>query len=201
MLSHRQQVARMRQLAVRALGAYPLADPELRFIAHGENATFRVDATASGGRARFLLRVHRPARHGRHVDPAAAIRSELDWLTALRAGTCLSVPEPVRAIDGKLTTTVARGFGYWVYDMAVSLWELRHRGDYGQFRAALIEGYARHRPPPYGDLAHLDDFIAARDVAFGLWFAGNAQVSPVFRAGLDEVLASVGRSLDVLLGD
>ena len=93
------------------------------------------------------------------------------------------------------------GFGYWLYDIAVSLWELRHRDDYGQFRAALIEGYARHRPPPCADLGHLDDFIAARDVAFGLWFAGNAQVSPVFRAGLDEVLASIGRSLDVLLGD
>jgi hypothetical protein len=26
--------------------------------------------------------VHRPARHGRHVDSAAAIGSELDWLTA-----------------------------------------------------------------------------------------------------------------------
>jgi hypothetical protein len=60
---------------------------------------------------------------------------------------------------------------------------------------------ARMRQPPYGDLAHLDDFIAARDVAFGLWFAGNAQVSPAFRADLDEVLASVGRSLDALLGD
>jgi len=37
MLSNRQQVARMRHLAVRALDAYPLSDPELRFVAHGEN--------------------------------------------------------------------------------------------------------------------------------------------------------------------
>ena len=62
MLSNRQQVARMRHLAVRALGAYPLSDPELRLVAHGENTTFRVDATAPDGRDRFLLRVHRPAR-------------------------------------------------------------------------------------------------------------------------------------------
>src|SRR6266487_5543931 len=108
MLSNRQQVARLRHLAVRALGAYPLADPELRLIAHGENTTFRVDATTHDGRRdRFLLRVHRPARHGRHVDSAAAIRSELDWLTALRADTDLSVPEPVRTIDGNLTTAAA----------------------------------------------------------------------------------------------
>jgi Ser/Thr protein kinase RdoA (MazF antagonist) len=337
MVSNRQQIARMRQLAVRALDAYPLADPELRFVAHGENTTFRVDATASGGRDRFLLRVHRPARHGRHVDPAAAIRSELDWLTALRADTGLPVPEPFRAVDGNLTTAatsanvpeprvcsvlrwmdgrihaaaprpvhlrrlgsvMARlhdhagqwrvpagfmrirwnwetffgdtmvyggvsaadawdllpddlrrrfdrvaarmkrvlsqlgdgadqtglihadlhlgnalfwrdevrvidfddcGFGYWLYDIAVALWELRHRDDYDQFRAALIEGYTRHRPLPPGGLAHLDDFIAARDVAFGLWFAGTAQVNPAFRADIDEVMGNIGSSLDALLG-
>jgi len=41
MLSHRQRVARMRRVAVRALDAYPLADRELRFVADGENTTFR----------------------------------------------------------------------------------------------------------------------------------------------------------------
>jgi Ser/Thr protein kinase RdoA (MazF antagonist) len=93
------------------------------------------------------------------------------------------------------------GFGYWLYDIAVSLWELRDRDDYEQFRVALINGYTQHRPLPPGGLAHLDDFIAARDVAFGLWFAGTAQVNPVFRADLDHVLTNTGRSLDALLGD
>jgi hypothetical protein len=72
MLSHRSQVAQMRRVAVQALESYPLADPELRFIAHGENTTFRVDATAPDGRDRFLLRVHRPARHGRNAGQGAA---------------------------------------------------------------------------------------------------------------------------------
>lgn len=107
MVSNRQRVARMRRLAVRALDAYPLADRELRFIADEENTTFRVDATARDGRDRFLLRVHRPARHGRNIDAAAAIASELDWLTALRAGSDLLVPAPLRTIDGKLTTVAA----------------------------------------------------------------------------------------------
>ena len=106
MVSNRQRVARMRRLAVRALSAYPLADPELRFVADGENTTFRADATALGSRDRFLLRVHRPARHGRNVDSAAAIGSELAWLMALRADTDLPVPEPFRTIDGNLTTAV-----------------------------------------------------------------------------------------------
>ena len=57
MLSNRQQIARLRHLAVQALGAYPLVAPELRFVAHGEITTFRVDAMVAGGPDRFLLRV------------------------------------------------------------------------------------------------------------------------------------------------
>src|SRR6478736_1471611 len=107
MFSHRQRVARMRRVAVRALDAYPLVDRELRFISDDENTTFRVDATAPDGRDRFLLRVHRPARHGRNIDSAPAIGSELAWLTALRAGTDLLVPVPLPTTDGKLTTVAA----------------------------------------------------------------------------------------------
>jgi Ser/Thr protein kinase RdoA (MazF antagonist) len=107
MFSNRQRIARMRRVAVRALDTYPLVDRELRFVADEDNTTFRVDATAPDGRDRFLLPVHRPARHGRNVDPAAAIGSELIWLTALRTGTDLLVPAPFRTIDGKLTTVAA----------------------------------------------------------------------------------------------
>ena len=336
MLSNRQQVARLRRLAIRALGEYPLVAPELRFVAHGENTTFRVDAMTVDGRDRFLLRVHRPARHGQRLDSAAAVGSELDWLTALRADTALSVPEPLRTTDGRLTTTAAFkdvpeprvcsmlrwmdgrvhaavprpvhlrrlgsvmarlhnhaaqwrlpsgfarirwdwetffgdtmvygginaadvwdlipgdlrwrfdrvasrmqrvmtqlgdgadqvglihadlhlenalfwrddvriidfddcGFGYWLYDIAVSLWELRQRDDYEQFRTALIDGYIQHRPLPPGGLAYLDDFVAAREVAFGLWFAGTAEVNPAFRADLAQVLGNISHSLDALL--
>ena len=335
MASHRQRVARLRRLAARALDAYPLADRELRFIADEDNATFRVDATAPDGRGRFLLRVHRPGRHGRGVDPAAAIGSELAWLTALRGGTGLAVPVPFRTAGGELTTVAASpgvpeprvcsvlrwmdgrihsaaprpvhlrrlgdvmarlhnhaaqwrvppgfvrirwdwetffgdtmvyggvsaagawdllpgelrrrcdrvasgmrrvlaglgegggsfglihadlhlgnalfwrdevrvidfddcGFGYWLYDIAVALWELRDRDDYQDFRSALIDGYTRHRPLPPGGLAHLDDFIATREVAFMLWFTGTAQVNPVFRGELGQVQADTGRYLDIL---
>ena len=44
------------------------------------------------------------------------------------------------------------GFGYWLYDIAVALWELRYRTDYEDFRSALIEGYTQHRPLPPGGL-------------------------------------------------
>jgi hypothetical protein len=85
MTSYRAQVGRLRRLAGQAMAAFPVAEPVLTFVVHGENTTFRVDAETDGGPARFLLRVHRPGRHGVDVDPAAAVRSELDWLTAGRA--------------------------------------------------------------------------------------------------------------------
>jgi len=67
MVSSRQQVARIRRLAVRALDSYHLADPELRFIAHGENTTFRVDATACGvARCRPPTAAIRTADANRH---------------------------------------------------------------------------------------------------------------------------------------
>ena len=158
MLSRRWQVAQMRRLAQEALDAYPLADPELRFIAHGENTTFRVDAGAPGGRERFLLRVHRPARHGRNVDPVAAVGSELCWLAALRADTGLAVPEPFRTTGGNLTTvatskqvpqprvcSVLRWMEGRVHAVAPRPVHLRRLGG---VMAQLHEHAAGWRPPP-----------------------------------------------------
>lgn len=343
MLSHAEQIAPLRRLAIRALESYPVVDPTLRFVTHGENTTFMVDASIAvdGSRhsrleaRRFLLRVHRPRRHGRDVDSLTAIQSELDWLVALRAETDLAVPEPQPALDGRLVTTAASegvdeprccsllrwmdgrrhaasprpvhlrrlgdamarlhnhadrwsppdgflrirwdwetffgdtmeygginaaavwellpidlrrvfdqvatqagkvierlgtdsgtfglihadlhldntlfasgearlidfddcGFGYRIYDVAVALWELRHRSDYTAFRDALVEGYTAHRALADEQIARLDVFIAAREVAFGLWFVGTARVNPRFRDNVDNELAAIRRSLDAL---
>lgn len=330
-LSRRAQIARLRRLAGRALQAYPLRDPRLVFVAHGENTTFRVDDGE-----RYLLRVHRPNRHGRDVDSTEAVRSELWWLAALRAETAIAVPEPVPTRDGELTTMAADpgvaeprvcsmlrwmdgrihagsarpehlrrlgavmaglhnhadawtpppgfvrirwdwaaffgdtmeyggmnaakvwdlipgdlrpqfdlvaarmeavmaglghgpdafglihadlhlenalftrdevrlidfddcGYGHRVYDLAVALWELRHDPGYPEFREALLAGYTAHRPLPHAQLDHLDAFIMAREVAFGLWFAGTARVNPAFAADLDDVLDAVRNALRTLL--
>ena len=69
----------------------------MSFIAHGENTTFRVDS----GEGRYLMRVHRPNRHGSGVDSRVAVGSELNWLAALQTDTKLSVPTPTRtpAVD------------------------------------------------------------------------------------------------------
>lgn len=332
-MSERSQIVRLRRLAGQALEHYDLDKARLDFLVHGENTTFRV--TDADG-ARYLLRVHRPHRHGRGIDSSKAIRSELEWLDALRSDTALHVPKPVRSrvgelattetaedVDGKrvcsllgwmngrnrsqsarpvhlqrlgealaqlhnhadhwvppdgfirirwdhntffgntmtygivdaadawtllpphLRDTCARvadtahqamrtigndpdvfglihadahldnvlfdgkharlidfddcGYGYRIYDAAVALWELRHRNDYDAFRTAFVGGYTKHRPLDKEQLEHLDTFIAAREVIFGLWYVGMAQTRESFRAALPAELGHIQRSLGILL--
>jgi Ser/Thr protein kinase RdoA (MazF antagonist) len=328
----RSQIARLRRLAVKAMASYDVAEPRLELVAHGENTTFRVSSEGS----QYLLRVHRPTRHGRDLDSEAAIQSELEWLVALRSDTPLAVPEPVRAVGGELSTTVTAdgvagsrvcsllrwmrgrnhnhsprpvhlyrlggvlarlhdhadhwrlpdgfvrirwdheayfgntmvygnvdaadawkllpanlrrdfatvaeklghvmqqlgegenvfglihadahldnvlfdaqqarlidfddcGFGYRIYDVAVALWELRHRDDYPIFKDAFVQGYTKHRPLPADQMDHLDSFIAAREVAFGLWLVGMAETRPSFREQLPAEFGYIERSLKIVL--
>jgi Ser/Thr protein kinase RdoA (MazF antagonist) len=311
MPSRRAQVGRLRRVALAALDRYPLPDGRLTFVTHGENTTFRHDNAAG----RYLVRVHRPQRHGSYVDSTVAVHSELAWLRAFRTDTELAVPEPLAAQDGALAVeasgagetricsvlrwmdgrihetsahpvhlsrvgeamgrlhdhadgwtpppdfvrirwdhetffgdgmvygeTPARGCwallpaelrarfdsvaarmadvmpavggvglihadlhlgnvlfhrggvrlidfddcgtGPRLYELAVALWELRDRPDHDVFREALLSGYRRRRDI---DVAHLDDFIALRQVAFDLWYTGMAEVNPAFAARLDKV--------------
>jgi hypothetical protein len=55
-----------------------------------------------------------------------------------------------------------------------------------------------HRSLSADHLAHLDTFIAVREVAFGLCFVGTAQVNPVFRDRLHNVLGATARLFDAL---
>jgi Ser/Thr protein kinase RdoA (MazF antagonist) len=76
------------------------------------------------------------------------------------------------------------GTGPRLYDLAVALWELRDQPKYPAYRDALLAGYRARREI---DVAHLDDFIALRQVAFDLWYTGTAQVNPAFAERLDIV--------------
>ncbi|MCC7262147.1 MAG: phosphotransferase [Candidatus Latescibacteria bacterium] len=91
-LSGPGQVRRLRPLALQALAQYGLTGSALRPLKHWNNTTFAVEA----GQRRLVLRLNRPG-----FQDAAAIRSELQWLQALRAAG-LRVPEPVPALDGQL---------------------------------------------------------------------------------------------------
>jgi Ser/Thr protein kinase RdoA (MazF antagonist) len=91
------------------------------------------------------------------------------------------------------------GFGYRIYDVAVALWELRHRDDYPTFNEAFVRGYIEHRELPVEQLKHLDAFIAAREVAFGLWLVGMAETRPAFRKELEAEFGYIERSLRIVL--
>ncbi len=99
MLSRRTQIARLRLVALAALTRYPLPEGRLRFVTHGENTTFRHDSSAGS----YLVRVHRPQRHGLDSDTEAAIGSEIAWMRAIRADTELEVPEVLAAANGAVT--------------------------------------------------------------------------------------------------
>jgi Ser/Thr protein kinase RdoA (MazF antagonist) len=93
------------------------------------------------------------------------------------------------------------GFGYRIYDVAVALWELRHRDDYATFKEAFVRGYTKHRPLPIDQLAVVDTFIAAREVAFGLWLVGMAESRPAFRKELPAEFGYIERSLGIVASE
>ena len=63
------------------------------------------------------------------------------------------------------------------------------------FRDALLTGYRTRRDL---DMTDLDHFIAARQVAFDLWYTGTAQVNTVFAGRLDNVHLGSMAMLDLL---
>ncbi len=93
--------SRLETIARDALHAYGIgADAELTLLNISENATYRVDDPVCGGRS--VLRVHRPGYHS-----AAAIRSELAWIQALRADRVVRTPAVLPAQDGALVVSGA----------------------------------------------------------------------------------------------
>lgn len=79
--------------AKEAMTHWGLANVKPTLLKYRENAVFRI-TLADGAPA--ALRLHRPGYH-----EEAALRSELQWMTALRDGG-LSVPHAITASDGRL---------------------------------------------------------------------------------------------------
>ncbi len=88
----------LRGRAAEALRHWPAPAQQPALLKYRENAIFRI-ALADGTPA--VLRLHRAGYHGE-----AALRSELDWMTALRLGG-LPVPAPVPTGDGRALIRLA----------------------------------------------------------------------------------------------
>ena len=83
------------QQAQKALAAWDLQTADITLAAQRENTVFRVEHT----RGTFALRQHRQGYH-----TAAALKSELDWITALAAAD-RPVPQPIATLKGALLHT------------------------------------------------------------------------------------------------
>jgi len=88
------------------------------------------------------------------------------------------------------------GYGYWVYDFATSLCHWREARQWHRIRDALLGGYAETQPLPEEQLAHLDLFMAARQVSEILWAIDLAQTNPDFREEVDEWLTHAARHVN-----
>jgi Ser/Thr protein kinase RdoA (MazF antagonist) len=92
-------------------------------------------------------------------------------------------PPEARAIDFDDS-----GFGYWMYDLAVSLEHCRDDRAYPKFRDALLQGYAEVRSLPSRQVEQLELFMAAFYVYVSLWCAAMTQLHPRHREELEERL-------------
>lgn len=199
LLSGPGQVRRLRLLALQALEAYGLAGAALRPLKHWNNTTFAVQA----GTRRLVLRLNRPG-----FQDAAAIRSELQWLQALRV-LGLQVPEPVAARNGNMVVTARVAGVPEPRDCALFAWLpgrfLDRRLGLGQLEAVGRFAARLHATPfvPLPDFARKswdlhtllggDPGIDQRGIRSYLR-SGEEQVIAAVRTRLEQAFVALGRS-------
>lgn len=129
-------IARSEQLARRALLRYDFSpEATVEVINLSENVTLRIDDPQLGERA--VMRLHRPGYH-----TVAQIKSELQWLDALRQDRCVSVPPPIGGRHGERVITVD--------------------GEFGEPRHVTVCGWLDgHMPAEHGDLERQFSMLGA----------------------------------------
>jgi len=107
-LSQRGRILRYREAAKMALTAYGLEGAELRFNHDSGNVSFRVrnSEKEAPGQELFLPGQYVLRLHQDDYQATTAIRSELEWVEALRKDASIPVPEPIRTLDGELMAIV-----------------------------------------------------------------------------------------------
>lgn len=93
-LSPQQQSLLLQQLVEKALRHWSFGACGIELVKYRENAVFKV---TTGTGERYAMRIHRPGYHSR-----AALRSELQWMEALRRDG-IPVPRVIPALDGRLS--------------------------------------------------------------------------------------------------
>jgi Ser/Thr protein kinase RdoA (MazF antagonist) len=72
------------------------------------------------------------------------------------------------------------GWGFYLYDLAVTLWELEQRPQYNDLRDALLAAYADSRPLPEDHSIHLQALFVLRRMQMLMWALESRQ-HPAFR--------------------
>jgi Ser/Thr protein kinase RdoA (MazF antagonist) len=201
---------RLRPLAERALEHYGIRPANVVLLRHDENTTFHVEDRSGEC---FVVRVHRVTGSPLHPPRSRAeVGSELEWLTAIRRDTDLSVPEPLPARDGAVVTAVETAAAPQPRLCVVFRWlpgrfidaGLRpvHLERVGRLIAALHEHAARFLPPPgferwrIGDVSEGVEAFVVREVRTHAGSDGVAIVEEVVRRVM-EARRQLGSSSDV----
>ena len=83
--------------------------------------------------------------------------------------------DEIKAIDFD-----ASGWGYYVYDVAISLQRWRDHPDLAKLEAALLKGYRTVRPLPDEQLKHMSTLLAGRNMAMIYWLTTRLK-QPAFQ--------------------
>jgi len=67
------------------------------------------------------------------------------------------------------------GWGFYLYDLAVTLWELEERDHYPELRDALLDEFSRHLPLPVDHGRHVQALIILRKMQILMWFLESRQ--------------------------
>ena len=92
------------------------------------------------------------------------------------------------------------GWGFYLYDLAVTLSELEGRARYAEMRRAMLEAYAHARPVPARHEAYLGAFIALRRMQLITWILESRQ-HPAFRDDWQPWAGKELQALGAALGD
>jgi hypothetical protein len=94
----------MNPYAVEVLSLYSITEPEIEFIRHNENITFKV--TDKQDNKTYLLRIHKPSTAGLYgiQHTLEGLESEMYILQGLARGEYLPAQKPVAGRMGQLVT-------------------------------------------------------------------------------------------------
>ena len=198
-ISHDETLRRLGLLADRALKRYDLPDGAVaRLINLSENATYRVDDPASGGK--WALRIHRVGYHSR-----TAIASELAWQAALKSSAAIVTPSAIPGRDGEMIQSVGHDLLAEPRNAVLFNWEAGSEpasNDVAGFEllgatAARMHHHVRNWQRPAWFTRHTWDFETSLGATphWGRWQDGMGMTDAA-RTAIGETAALIGRRLE-----